>query len=65
MGLVAVSGRPHRHLMAWVPTMPVYFTLGALASYKALYELITDPFYWDKTEHGVAHRTDTPSADAG
>ncbi|MEP1990075.1 MAG: glycosyltransferase [Ascidiaceihabitans sp.] len=63
MGLVAVSGRPHRHLMAWVPTMPVYFILGALASYKALYEMITDPFYWDKTEHGVAHRTDTPSAD--
>jgi hypothetical protein len=38
--------------------MPVYFTMGALASYKALYEMIVTPFYWDKTEHGVTHQSD-------
>jgi hypothetical protein len=25
-----------------------------LASYKAIYEMIVTPFYWDKTEHGVS-----------
>lgn len=49
---VAVSGRVHRHLVPWVPTMHFYFPMGVLAAYKALYELIFAPFYWDKTQHG-------------
>ena len=52
-GLVAVQGRGHRHLMLWVPSLIFYFPLGALASYKALWELATDPYFWDKTQHGV------------
>lgn len=59
MGVYAVSGRPHRHLLAYVPTMTLYFTLGALAAYKALWEMIRAPFFWDKTQHGVSHQTDT------
>lgn len=53
LSLLAVSGRQHRHLMWWVFTMPLYFTLGALAAFKALYEFVTSPFFWDKTQHGV------------
>ena len=49
---VAVSGRAHRHLIFWVPTIHFYFPLGVLAAYKALYELVFAPFYWDKTQHG-------------
>ncbi|TMM50782.1 glycosyltransferase family 2 protein [Sulfitobacter sabulilitoris] len=62
MSLVAVSGRGRRHLLIWVVTMPLYFTLGAVASYKALYEMIAQPFFWDKTQHGVAAQTDHPSS---
>ena len=51
-GLIAVSGPAHRHLLFWVPTLQFYFPLGVLAAYKALYELIRAPFYWDKTTHG-------------
>lgn len=58
MGLFAVSGRSHRHLMLFVPTMMFYFTLGALASYKALWEMVRAPFFWDKTQHGMTHQTD-------
>ena len=54
IGMVAVSGPDHRHLLRWVLTMPLYFTMGAFAAYKALFEMIVTPFYWDKTEHGVA-----------
>ncbi|NUB43885.1 glycosyltransferase [Fertoebacter nigrum] len=44
-----------RHGMSamWVPTLALYFPLGALASYKAVWELVRKPFYWDKTSHGV------------
>ncbi|MBW4710502.1 glycosyltransferase [Roseobacter sp. YSTF-M11] len=58
LGVYAVSGRAHRHLLAYVPTMMFYFTLGALASYKALWEMVRNPFFWDKTQHGVSHQTD-------
>ncbi|MFV2034699.1 MAG: glycosyltransferase family 2 protein [Halocynthiibacter sp.] len=53
VGILAVSGQKHRYLRWWVPTLHFYFPLGALASYKGLYELATRPFYWDKTSHGI------------
>lgn len=53
ISMVAVSGRQHRHLMIWVLSMPIYFTMGAFAAYKALFEMIVTPFYWDKTSHGA------------
>jgi hypothetical protein len=53
-GAIAVSGPAHRHLLPWVPTLHFYWPLGTLAAYKALWELIHDPFYWDKTSHGHA-----------
>ena len=52
IGMLAVSDREHRHLIPWALALPIYFTLGALACYKALYEMMLDPFYWDKTQHG-------------
>jgi cellulose synthase/poly-beta-1,6-N-acetylglucosamine synthase-like glycosyltransferase len=41
----------------WAPTMMLYFPLGTLAAYKALWELICAPFYWDKTQHGLSRAT--------
>jgi len=67
VGILAVSGHKHRYLRWWVPTLHFYFPLGALASYKGLYELVTRPFYWDKTSHGIYAPTQAkanpPSAD--
>jgi len=34
-------------------TLPIYWVMAAIASYKALVELFTRPFYWEKTEHGM------------
>jgi len=51
-GLFAVSGRDHRHLLAWVLTMPLYWPLATFAAYKAMYEVLFAPFFWDKTRHG-------------
>jgi len=63
VGLWAVRGPGHRHLMKWVPTLHAYFPLATLAAWKALYELVTRPFYWDKTAHGVVD-SDLPGEDA-
>ena len=52
--LTAVSGPRHRHLLWWVPTMHLYTLFGAVAAYKALYELVGKPFFWDKTAHGLS-----------
>jgi hypothetical protein len=38
----------------WVPAMHFYHPFAALAAYKALWEMVTRPFYWDKTSHGGA-----------
>jgi len=54
VGGIAVSARERRFLLPWVPTMPLYFPLGVLAAYKALWELAINPFFWDKTQHGQA-----------
>ena len=34
--------------------MHFYSPLGAVAAYKALYELVCKPFFWDKTAHGLS-----------
>jgi hypothetical protein len=36
----------------WVPTLHLYHPLATLAAYKALWEMMHKPFYWDKTSHG-------------
>lgn len=54
IGMLAVSVSQRRFLIPWVPTMMFYLPLGVIAAYKALYELIFIPFYWDKTQHGHA-----------
>ncbi|RYH08772.1 glycosyltransferase family 2 protein [Tropicimonas sp. IMCC6043] len=60
LGLFATRGRGHRFLMPWVPTLHLYFPLAAIASYKALFELLMRPFYWDKTRHGLYDETQEP-----
>lgn len=53
VSLRAVKGVKHRHLIAWVPTLHFYYPLGCLAGWKAIYEVVARPFYWDKTAHGL------------
>jgi cellulose synthase/poly-beta-1,6-N-acetylglucosamine synthase-like glycosyltransferase len=52
-GALAVSSAKHRWLIPWVPTLHFYHPLGAVASWKAIVELVVRPFYWDKTAHGL------------
>jgi glycosyltransferase XagB len=53
VAVAALRRTGHRMSGFWVLALPVYFPLAALASYKAALEVVTRPFYWDKTRHGL------------
>lgn len=44
-------------LIAWAMLNPVYWVLHSIAAYKGLWQLITKPHYWEKTEHGLTSHT--------
>ena len=35
--------------------VPVYWVLLSIAAWRALIQLVRDPYRWEKTEHGLAH----------
>jgi cellulose synthase/poly-beta-1,6-N-acetylglucosamine synthase-like glycosyltransferase len=43
---------PHR-LVKYALISPLYWVMMTIASYKAAWQLITKPFYWEKTTHGL------------
>ncbi len=51
-GMVGLRRSGQKISLLWVPTLHFYHPMAALASYKALWEMIDKPFYWDKTSHG-------------
>jgi hypothetical protein len=52
IGILAVTRTGHRGLASWVPTLHLYFPLGAIAAWKGVIEIAVCPYYWDKTTHG-------------
>jgi cellulose synthase/poly-beta-1,6-N-acetylglucosamine synthase-like glycosyltransferase len=57
MVYVSMMGAFRRHryrLVIWAMLNPVYWLLHAVAAYKALWQLVTRPHYWEKTLHGLS-----------
>lgn len=54
-------------LVPWALLKPVFWLLHSVAAYKALWQLVTRPHYWEKTEHGISRFGASPDAetDAG
>jgi len=46
------------NLSLWALLNPVYWLLHSIAAYKGLWQLITRPHYWEKTDHGLTTRVD-------
>jgi cellulose synthase/poly-beta-1,6-N-acetylglucosamine synthase-like glycosyltransferase len=55
--IVAASKRRWYHLVPWGLLAPGYWVLHSVAAYKALSQLITNPHYWEKTQHGTSAKT--------
>ena len=53
-GVVAALKRRYLDLVAVGIMQPGYWVLHSIAAYKALWQLIRNPHYWEKTEHGTS-----------
>jgi hypothetical protein len=52
VGIVSVRSRGRHGLARSAVFMPITWLLISLAAYRALTQLVRDPFLWEKTEHG-------------
>jgi len=53
LNLLAVYKRRYYQLVPFAMLNPLYWCFHAFASYKALIQLVTKPFFWEKTTHGL------------
>ena len=52
LALLAARRRGLLRLSWHVLSMPLYWLLISAAAYRALWQFVTAPFKWEKTEHG-------------
>lgn len=66
LNVLAVFKRHYYDLVLFALLNPLYWNFHVFASYKAAIQLITKPFYWEKTNHGLTDEVvndDTPERD--
>lgn len=51
--ILGVFKRKNYQMVGYALLNPFYWILHAIASYKALWQLIVSPSYWEKTDHGL------------
>jgi hypothetical protein len=57
---LALLGMKRRKLLGLWPFLPLllpYYLLISAAAWTAIYDLVSRPFHWHKTEHGLARRS--------
>lgn len=52
--MLAVFKRKYYDLTLWALCNPIYWAYQYIAAYKALKQLLTKPFFWEKTIHGIS-----------
>jgi glycosyltransferase XagB len=57
LNMIAIYLRKNYALMPYALLNPLYWLLHSIAAYKALGQLFTKPFYWEKTQHGISRVT--------
>ena len=62
--MVAPFRRRWTDLAPWGISVIGYWVLMTIAAYKALWQLIANPFYWEKTQHGLSKHTANEVAEA-
>jgi cellulose synthase/poly-beta-1,6-N-acetylglucosamine synthase-like glycosyltransferase len=56
VSMVSVWRRGRRGLAMSALFLPFYWLLMSVAAYRALYQLVRDPYLWEKTKHGTGGR---------
>jgi cellulose synthase/poly-beta-1,6-N-acetylglucosamine synthase-like glycosyltransferase len=54
INMLAVFKRRFYELIWFALLNPIYWLMHSIAAYKGLWQLITKPFYWEKTNHGLS-----------
>jgi glycosyltransferase XagB len=60
LGLFSLKGKRLRQLAPHLMLIPLYWLLVSAACYRAVYQLVRAPHYWEKTEHGMSARRRWP-----
>ncbi|MCH7408896.1 glycosyltransferase [Belliella sp. DSM 111904] len=60
VNMIAVFRRKAYSLMLFSLINPFYWLMHSVSAYKGLIQLITKPFYWEKTNHGLTKATKGP-----
>lgn len=53
LGVVGTRAAQRRDLLGAAISFPIYWFIMSIAAVKAVTQLITRPFYWEKTVHGL------------
>jgi cellulose synthase/poly-beta-1,6-N-acetylglucosamine synthase-like glycosyltransferase len=53
LAMISPGRRGRSDLAPWGLTVIAYWAMVSIAGYRALAQLVTKPFYWEKTTHGV------------
>lgn len=53
--------RANYELVGWALLNPLYWVMHSVAAYKALWQLVTRPHYWEKTVHGLSNLAANPA----
>jgi glycosyltransferase XagB len=53
LNALAVGRRRILHLLPYALLNPLYWFLHYIAAWRALYQLVRNPFPWEKTPHGL------------
>jgi cellulose synthase/poly-beta-1,6-N-acetylglucosamine synthase-like glycosyltransferase len=64
LSMLAAAKRKHWKLVCYALMTPFYWFLHSVAAYKGLWQLATNPFYWEKTVHGLSKLTNVEIAQA-
>jgi len=56
-GIVAAFKRRYYDLVPYGLLQPAYWVLHSIAAYKAAWQLVFAPHYWEKTQHGTSAAT--------
>jgi len=54
LNMIAVFMRGNYDLLPYALANPLYWLMQSVAAYKAVGQLFTKPFYWEKTTHGIS-----------
>ena len=58
LSMLAPIRRGWLHLVPYSLSVAGYWVLISIAAYKALWQLLRNPFYWEKTQHGLSRHAE-------